>query len=633
MSLFRSTDCCPAAWLVFCSAACAQTPSAQEPPTVPTVLLGGTPTIDRGPPPPSLRHNQLGYVPSFPKWAAMVTAETTPLDWQLVDGAGRPLAQGKTQPFGEDGDSGDKLQQIDFSAYRTPASSVRLRVGKDESTPFDLRPDLYRKLAYDALAYFYHARSGIELALPYVVEAKWARPAGHLSDQKVQCMPNSGCTYTLDVRGGWYDAGDHGKYVVNGGISVWTLLNQYERTKYLAPARLAEFGDGKLKIPEHDNRVPDLLDEARWELAFLLKMQVPEGNDRAGMVHHKMHDEQWTAIGTPPVTDTNAIKLARYLHPPSTAATLNLAATAAQCSRIYREFDAKFADQCLGAAERAWQAALRWPNVYASPDDTRGGGAYEDKSVVDEFYWAASELFITTKKPEYQDALLKSPFYLRIPERTSEDGKSGAPSPMTWQQTAALGTLSLGIVPNGLGQDELTQARKQVTDRADWYLMMLSKQGYRVPFQADDQGKFPWGSNSFVINNALLLALAHDFTGKPEYLYGAAQAMDYLLGRNGMGQSYITGYGSRPLANPHHRFWAHQLSPTKPSAPPGCLSGGPNSDVQDPIAQQAGLPGCKPQKCFIDHLDAYSVNEITINWNAPLAWVTAWLDEKAQAGK
>src|SRR6185436_19009227 len=104
-----------------------------------------------------------------------------------------------------------------------------------------------------------------------------------------------GCDYRLDVSGGWYDAGDQGKYVVNGGISVWTLMDEYERAKFLGTS-LADFGNGKMNIPENGNGVPDLLDEARWEMEFLLKMQVPAGQPHAGMAHHKMHDANWTGI-------------------------------------------------------------------------------------------------------------------------------------------------------------------------------------------------------------------------------------------------------------------------------------------------------------------------------------------------
>ena len=78
-----------------------------------------------------------------------------------------------------------------------------------------------------------------------------------------------GCRGKVDVTGGWYDAGDQGKCVVNGGISLWTLLNLYERERALG--RAATFSDSSAHIPESGNGVSDILDEARWELEFFLK--------------------------------------------------------------------------------------------------------------------------------------------------------------------------------------------------------------------------------------------------------------------------------------------------------------------------------------------------------------------------
>ena len=140
------------------------------------------------------------------------------------------------------------------------------------------------------------------------------------------CRADLACGYTLDVRGGWYDAGDHGKYVVNGGIAAWQLLNSYERAEQRSVTPTA-FGDGTLAIPEKANGVPDLLDEARWEVEFLLKMQAPDG-----MAHHKIHDENWTGLPTRPELDDQP----RRLSATSTAATLNLAAVAAQAARLWR---------------------------------------------------------------------------------------------------------------------------------------------------------------------------------------------------------------------------------------------------------------------------------------------------------
>jgi endoglucanase len=127
------------------------------------------------------------------------------------------------------------------------------------------------------------------------------------------------------------------------------------------------------------------------------------------------------------------------------------------------------------------------------------------------------------------------------------------------------------------------------------------------------------------------MALAFDFSKDPKYLEGVNEGMNYLLGRNPLDQSYVTGYGERPLEHPHHRFWAHQANASFPSPPAGAISGGPNSGLQDPYVQAAGLAGCAPEKCFIDNIEAWSANEIAINWNSPLAWTAAFLDEKANA--
>jgi endoglucanase len=134
-----------------------------------------------------------------------------------------------------------------------------------------------------------------------------------------------------------------------------------------------------------------------------------------------------------------------------------------------------------------------------------------------------------------------------------------------------------------------------------------------------------------VLNNAIVLALANDFTGDVKYRDGAISALDYVLGRNPLDQSYVTGYGARPMLHPHHRFFAHQIRDDRPDPPPGFVSGGPNSSLQDPYARGAGLAGSPPQKCFLDHIESFSTNEVAINWNAPLAWLTAWADEQARS--
>jgi endoglucanase len=583
------------------------------------------PPVEEVAPPPSVRVNQHGYLPTRQKFATVVNASTSELTWELLGADGTPVTSGETTVVGADEYSGDNVHIVDFSAFTTAGKSYVLKVGDGQSDPFDIGKDVYAQLKIDALAYFYHNRSGIAIEMPYAREEQWARPAGHPED-KVTCAPGpilkktgwydgAGCSYTLDVTGGWYDAGDHGKYVVNGGVAVWTLLNQYERAKAMG-GDVKALGDKKLNIPESGNGVPDILDEARWQLDFMLSMQAPEG-DKAGMVHHKMHDEHWTALGLAPHEDPEK----RYLRPVSTAATLNVAATAAQCARIWRAIDAKYSAKCLTAAERAWTAANKFPELYAPGTDNQdGGGPYDDNQLEDDFYWAAAELYVTTGKPAYLAALTKNKYHAAL------IGGDGKESIFNWKDTDGLGAITLATVPSKLKKADVDAQRARLTAVADKYLAHQGSDGYGLPF-APRGAEYPWGSNSFVINNAMVMALAYDFTKDAKYLDGVSKAMDYLLGRNAMAQSYVTGYGERPLMNPHHRFWAKQANDRFPGPPPGIVSGGPNSGLQDPYVKAAGLQGCKPQKCFLDHIEAWSVNEITINWNAPFAWVAAFLDE------
>jgi len=576
---------------------------------------------DSAAPVPSVLVNQTGYLPAMAKFATVRTDAREPLVWRLLDNGGREVFSGKSVVVGRDAPSGDNTHTVDFSAYTSPGKDYVLDVANEKSHPFDISKDVYSKMRYDALAYYYHNRSGTEIKLPYAGKKELTRPAGHLSDKSVPCAPASKCDYSLDVSGGWYDAGDHGKYVVNGGVSVWTLQNMWERAKFVTKNTKA-VDDGSMNIPEKGNGKPDLLDEARWNLEFMMKMQVPDGNDMAGMVHHKIHDKEWTALGLAPQDDP----MPRFLYPVSTAATLNLAAVAAQGARIWKALDPEFSARCLEASEHAYQAAQKHPALFAKPGGL-GGGPYDDDHVDDEFYWAAAELWITTGKGEYKDAASRSPYFGKLSAYLRDAKETGIPSPLTWQDTAALGTLSLLTTPAPLTAADRKQAETSLREAANTYVQLIEQRGYRVPMTYGNTNKAPWGSNSFITNNLLLLGVAYEHLNDRKYLNAAAQGMDYLLGRNAMDQSYVSGYGERPLVNPHHRFWSYQVDKRFPKAPPGAISGGPNSGLEDPYVQAAGLAGCAAEKCFVDNIEAWSANEITINWNAPFAWITAFLDD------
>jgi endoglucanase len=587
------------------------------------------PAVPTPEPPPIVRVNQVGYLPQSKKRATVVSSSTSALDWSLKNKSGTVVTSGKTTPkSGVDAASGEKVHIIDFSSATTQGEGYTLVVtegGKaNASHPFDISESVYSTMRKDAAMYFYHNRSAIEIKMPFCGRADLARAAGHPSD-KAATWPGLGQdNYTLDVTGGWYDAGDHGKYVVNGGITIWTMMMQYERA--LAMKKEAQFADGSMNIPEKTNGFPDILDEARWQMEFMLKMQVPEGHSTVGMVHHKIHDSTWTALGVAPADD----KKARFLRPVSTAATLNLAAAGAQASRIWKTMDATFSAKCLTAAEKAWAAALKNPEVYA-PLHKTGGGPYNDNYVKDEFYWAACELYVTTGKEEYLTYLKASPHYLELPVTMASGEDAGLTGCFTWGSTQGLGTVTLALVKSNLDGEIVKKAKAAIVTAADKYMEIMESEGYIVPIKPSTNG-YPWGSNSFVLNIMVIMGLARDFTSDNKYIDAMSESLDYLLGRNPNDKCYVTGYGEVPLENPHHRFWAYQSNPKFPKPPAGVISGGPNSGLQDPWVQGSGWKGTgpdaiAPQKCFMDHIESWSTNEVTINWNAPLAWVTAYLDE------
>jgi endoglucanase len=572
--------------------------------------------------PAAVSVNQIGYLPTASKRGMIQTESEDPVPWELVDASGAVVSSGMTDGGVFDPASGGIVQQADFSAWTAPGTYT-LVIDGVASAPFRIARRLYGDLSVDALRYFYLSRSGIPLEPDYA--GLYARPAGHLTDAEITCFKGTdangtewpGCDYVIDGSGGWYDAGDYGKYVVNGGISVWTLHNLYERFPDAFP-------DGSLNIPESGNGVPDILDEARWEMEWLLKMQVPEGDPLAGMAFHKLHDRQWAGLPLLPPTEydndtANAHPGAgRYVYTPTTAATLNLAATAAQCARIWAEIDPDFAARCLSAAKSAWTAALAHDIILMGNTPGAGGGNYGDSRVSDEFYWAAAELYVTTGEAEYGDFLNSNRQHVRFAGPLTGDAAS-----MSWGETAALGMISLAMVPNDLPDTQVESLRNNLIRAADAYLDIMAQEGYRVSLKPNS---YYWGSNSSVLNNAIILALAHDFTGDEVYLGAVAEALDYLLGRNALHRSFITGYGDNAPEHPHHRFWANQG--TFPPPPPGVVVGGPIGEPEEDATRTLSDPDGGPATHYVDDIEAYSSNEVAINWNAPLAWVVTYLDQE-----
>lgn len=575
--------------------------------------------------------NQLGYFTGRAKKATLLSSGSSAVDFDIIDDSGDVVYSGKSEPFGYDKDSDDDVQVIDFSDFDESGTFHIETEDGASSRDFTIGgSDTYSAMLYDSLNYFYQNRSGIEIESQYITSgdsSALARAAGHPTDtaEIEQTWGYSGSSGTIDVTGGWYDAGDHGKYVVNGGFSLWLMQNQYETA--LKYGYEDVYGDGTLAIPENSNGYPDLLDEARWEMEWMFNMIVDSG-EYQDMLYHKAHDEKWTALGIAPADD----EMKRIVKPPTTAATLNFVACAAQASRLWKDIDSDFADKCLEAAEKSYEASKKHPDMYAPLDESIGGGAYGDTDVDDEFYWAACELYLTTGDDKYYDDAKDSDFFLKLPTSLGGGESVDTVGSFDWGNTAALGTMSIALNDDAVSSSDYDTAVKSITSAASYYLDLESNQGYGLPYgqselsyNDSDEG-YIWGSNSFVADNSIVMAYAYLLSGDNEYADGVIGGMDYLLGRNPMDYSYITGYGTHTAEYPHHRYWAQQVDEAFPKAPNGVLVGGPNSGMQDPWVQGSGWKKGEiaPQKCYLDNIEAWSVNECTINWNASLAWITGF---------
>jgi endoglucanase len=357
-------------------------------------------------------------------------------------------------------------------------------------------------------------------------------------------------------------------------------------------------------------------------MEWLLKMQIPAGEPQAGMAFHKLHDRVWSGLPlVPPTEYDNDLNnendnAGRYVYEPTTQATLNLAATAAQCARIWAEIDPDFAAQCLYAAESAWVAARENDKILAGNTPGDGGGNYDESDNRDEFFWAAAELYITTGEEQYANVI-----HEQVEGHQLAPGIGG----MWWGDTQALGMISLATVPNGLPAEDVASFQSLIIGEADHFLGLIENGGYRVPLAISD---YVWGSNSTVMNHAIVMALAYQLTGDAAYLYGVTESMNYLLGTNALAFSFVTGYGEASAQHQHHRFWANQGN--YPPPPPGSLAGGPNANPSEDAARNNAIMDSGPAKRYVDMIESYSTNEVAINWNSPLMWVAAYLDQQFQ---
>lgn len=555
--------------------------------------------------------NQEGFFPNTPKIA--ITPEINATSFVIKDKSdGTVKYQGNLVDGETNTASEENVKIADFSDFGDAGFYVLEIEGGQTSYPFAIGDNVLTPVTNGLLKAYYFMRASTALDTEYA--GIWARAAGH-ADTAVYVHASAATNNRpegtlISAPKGWYDAGDYNKYVVNSGISTYTLLLAYEQFP-------AFFEVQNLNIPESSNNIPDILDEALWNLHWLLNMQDP--ND--GGVYHKLTTAKFTGMVMPSATNN----IQRYVVQKSSPATYDFAAIMAQAYRVYKPFLPEFADSCLSAAKEAWQWGISHEETYYRQKEMNDAyepnvetGEYGDGNDSDEKFWARTELYIATGKDVYYN----------------KDGwmNSNIENP-SWGDVRALGLYSLvhhrkNLTSAAIGD---TSAMKQkLIDTFSWYVNDAKSAAYRSPFGMYDW-QFYWGSNGAAGNLGMGILQAFLITQDSTYYKSAIQVADYLLGRNPVGYSYVTGFGDKTPMHIHHRP-SEADGITEPV--PGLVAGGANPGNQNDDCGSSAYNSDLPAVSYLDHVCSYSTNEITINWNAPFVYVFSALAAlTSQTGK
>jgi len=502
--------------------------------------------------------------------------------------------------------SGELVQIADFTKFTLPGTYIIQVPGVPDSYVFSISDVALNGAEVSTIRGYYYQRASIPLISKYA--GTWSRAEGH-PDNNVLIHPSAATSLrpagtSISSPRGWYDAGDYNKYVVNAGISTYTLLSAYEHYS-------SYYDTLFLNIPESGNGVPDILDEALWEIRWLLTMQDP--ND--GGVYHKLTNLNFDPLTTMPADATTT----RYVVSKSTQATYDFAAIMAQSARIFSSFPTQLpglADSCINAAVFAYNWAQANQNVFYNqttlnndyPTLQVNTGTYSDSYSKDEQYWASAELFTTTQNYSYYPAF-----------STLSSINPGIPS---WPNVSTLGLLTLSHYRKLLPaiSSDTVNIKNVITNMAlpyKTYATNTATSAYAMAMGATSD--FIWGSNGQAGNEAFVLLEAFNYANDSTYLYSALSNVDYMLGRNGPGYCWVTDLGSNSPMNISHRV---SIADGIVAPVPGLLAAGANAnpDPAENCALPYPYPSSIPGFSYFDNTCSYSTNEIAINWNAPLVY-------------
>ena len=552
---------------------------------------------------PRIKADQIGYYVNSAK-IAIIPQEGSD-EFEIFDVKDqKTVYTGKTSESQTWDCSGTTVKTADFSDFKKQGIYYIKCKGTANSYPFAIGEDIYQDLAVKAVKSFYYARCSEEIKPEFA--GKFARPAAHPDDSilihKSAAGPKRKEGQVISSPGGWYDAGDYNKYIVNSAITVSELLNAVD----YYPEYVEKL---KTNIPESGNGLPDLVNELLVNLRWMTTMQDPDD----GGVYHKLTALNFNGMIMPQDDHDQ-----RYVIVKSTAAALDFTSTMIKAARVLKRYEdklpPKFCDKLESRAYGSfnWAAKHRDVLFLQNPDDVKTG-MYNDENISDEWTWTSLEMF-TFNGDELNFQNIKK-------DRTNF-------TPPCWDSTGILGIISIfndkqqSALLERYDNELYNYLKDGFLNLADKLYSIYEKSPYKTTLDV-----FPWGSNSECANQGIVLLSAYRITGNTKYLEAAQGNLHYILGRNPLDYCMVTGIGSNGVKNIHDR---RSVADGIAEPIPGLLCGGPFANAGDDCGPE-NYPDKHPAMRYFDNPASYSTNEIAINWNAALCALVIGIE--AEQGK
>lgn len=548
--------------------------------------------------------NQAGYLPNCIKY--FITTEEV-LSFQIKTTNGEYLLSGNVHLYKKkDISTGEKLYIGYFTELDIEGSYIIQLDNCKKSYPFSIKKDIYNDVLYKTLKSFYFQRCGTPLLKEHADEFH----RGSCHTDFVPYHSSLGIDGVKDVTGGWHDAGDYGRYITPGAIAVVTMMIGYEQYP-------EKFNFNCIGLPEDGNGKSDFINEIKYELDWMFKMQeLDESSPMYGALHYMINSKDYAWV-TPDKDD-----YPQYILNYSSLSTVDFAAVMACASRIFKDIDKDFSDKALTRALLAWNFIQNYDHSsideFVRPDEIWTGG-YAKRKEYNKFrdsdnLWPAVELFLTTGKQEFHN-IVKKHF----------KNKMKLTGGLTWMDKSGFPEIQYALSKNSLIDEKLQKdIRKGLIKRCDGYINTYNSDGFLTVLNS---GEYQWGSNGELLIRSLQLIMGYILNKKDIYKEAALSQLNYILGLNIHSKSFIAGIGTDYTTNIHHASFQND---NIDYCFPGMLTGGANSFIEensalhDKILYKNCPPGTPPAKCYIDHCDSFSSNENCILYSAPLIPVAAF---------